>query len=76
MKIDLHTHILPENWPDLQERYGYGGFVRLDHHALHIARTILDDANFVLDHVAVFINGDETWLAVTGRDCDHNLATG
>ncbi len=31
-KIDLHTHILPERWPDLRERYGYGGWVRLEHH--------------------------------------------
>ncbi|HRQ76892.1 MAG TPA: amidohydrolase family protein [Phycisphaerales bacterium] len=30
-KIDLHTHILPEKWPDLRERYGYGGWVRLEH---------------------------------------------
>ena len=27
LKIDIHTHILPENWPSLKERYGYGGFV-------------------------------------------------
>lgn len=31
MKIDLHTHILPETWPSLAERYGYGGFVALEH---------------------------------------------
>jgi aminocarboxymuconate-semialdehyde decarboxylase len=31
LKIDLHTHILPPKWPDLRERYGYGGWVRLEH---------------------------------------------
>ena len=29
LKIDIHTHVLPETWPDLHERYGYGGFVQL-----------------------------------------------
>lgn len=33
LKIDIHTHILPRNWPDLKERYGYGGFVQLKHEA-------------------------------------------
>jgi aminocarboxymuconate-semialdehyde decarboxylase len=30
MKIDIHAHILPDGWPDLRERYGYGGFIQLD----------------------------------------------
>ncbi|XP_059896073.1 2-amino-3-carboxymuconate-6-semialdehyde decarboxylase [Gadus macrocephalus] len=32
MKIDIHTHVLPREWPDLKERYGYDGFVQLHHH--------------------------------------------
>lgn len=31
MKIDVHSHILPERWPDLKERFGYGGWVQLHH---------------------------------------------
>ena len=46
MKIDLHTHILPESWPDLRERYGYGGFVRLEHHRPCCARMLIDDRAF------------------------------
>ena len=46
MKIDLHTHILPERWPDLRERYGYGGFVSLEHHAPCCARMMIDGAFF------------------------------
>lgn len=46
MKIDLHTHILPERWPDLAEKFGYGGFVRLDHHAPCRARMMIGDQFF------------------------------
>jgi len=46
MKIDIHTHILPESWPDLRERYGYGGWVRLEHHKPCCARMMIDDRFF------------------------------
>ncbi|NND71733.1 MAG: amidohydrolase [Rhodothermales bacterium] len=45
-KVDIHTHILPETWPDLRERYGYGGFIRLEHHKPCCARMIKDDVFF------------------------------
>ncbi|MBS1912444.1 MAG: amidohydrolase [Bacteroidetes bacterium] len=46
MKIDIHTHILPETWPDLRERYGYGGWVRMEHHRPCCARMMIDDRFF------------------------------
>jgi len=46
LKIDIHTHILPERWPDLREKYGYGGFVRLEHHKSCCARMMIDDKFF------------------------------
>lgn len=46
MKIDLHTHILPREWPDLDAKYGYHGFVRLDHHRPCCARMMIGDRFF------------------------------
>lgn len=46
MKIDLHTHILPRDLPDLAARYGYEGFIRLDHHKPCCARMMVGDRFF------------------------------
>ncbi len=46
LKIDLHTHILPRTWPDLRRRYGYGGFVHLEHHGPGCARMLIDGRLF------------------------------
>lgn len=46
LKIDIHTHILPKTWPSLKERYGYGGFIHLDHHGPGCARMMKDDGSF------------------------------
>ena len=46
LKIDIHTHILPENWPNLKERYGYGGFMQLEHHGPGCARMLQDGKVF------------------------------
>lgn len=38
MKIDLHTHILPERWPSWTQRSGYAGWIELAHHKPGCAR--------------------------------------
>jgi aminocarboxymuconate-semialdehyde decarboxylase len=46
LKIDIHTHILPPDWPNLQERYGYGGWVQLERHGTGCAHMTLDGSFF------------------------------
>ena len=49
LKIDCHAHILPETWPSLKEKYGYGGFIELDHYTPGRARMMRDDGHFFRD---------------------------
>jgi aminocarboxymuconate-semialdehyde decarboxylase len=30
-KIDIHTHILPKNWPNWNEKFGYDGWLTIEH---------------------------------------------
>ena len=43
LKIDVHTHILPKEIPSWKDRFGYGGFIQLDHYKPCCARMIRDD---------------------------------
>jgi aminocarboxymuconate-semialdehyde decarboxylase len=46
LKIDIHTHILPKDIPNWKEKFGYGGFITLDHHKPCCARMLKDDGHF------------------------------
>ncbi|MCB9168901.1 MAG: amidohydrolase [Flavobacteriales bacterium] len=46
LTVDIHTHILPEHIPDFGARYGYRGFIHLDHHRPGCARMMMDDKFF------------------------------
>ncbi len=43
LKIDIHTHILPKNTPNWKDKFGYGGFITLDHYQPCCARMVRDD---------------------------------
>lgn len=44
--IDIHTHILPKDIPNFKEKFGYGGFINLEHHKPCCAKMMMDDTFF------------------------------
>ena len=46
LKIDMHTHMIPKNLPDWEKKFGYGGFIRLEHHKAKWARMIQGEKFF------------------------------
>lgn len=46
MKIDIHTHIMPEKIPNWFQKFGYGDFITLEHHKPCCAKMIKGDKVF------------------------------
>jgi aminocarboxymuconate-semialdehyde decarboxylase len=67
LTIDIHTHILPEHIPNWKEKFGYSGFIQLDHHKSCCARMIRDDGKFFREIE------DNCWSAEKRiHECDHH----
>lgn len=49
LKIDIHTHILPRDIPPWKDKFGYGGFISLDHYGSCCARMLRDDGTAFRD---------------------------
>src|SRR4029077_8517992 len=65
LKIDIRTHILPKDIPDWKKKFGYGGFIKLDHHQPCCARMLKDDGTFFREVQ------DNSWDAsVRMKECD------
>ena len=66
LKIDIHTHIIPEHLPKFKEKFGYGGFISLDHHKPCCAKMMVDDKFFREIE-------DNCWSPETRiKECDHH----
>jgi aminocarboxymuconate-semialdehyde decarboxylase len=67
LTIDIHTHILPEHIPSWKEKFGYAGFIQLDHHKPCCARMIRDDGKFFREIE------DNCWSGEKRiHECDHH----
>lgn len=64
--IDIHTHILPENIPNFKEKFGYGGFINLEHHKPCCAK-MMKDGQFFREVEANCWDG-----ATRATECNHH----
>jgi len=49
LKIDIHTHIIPEKLPNFKSLFGYGGFITIEPVDCQCARLFFDNGEFFRD---------------------------
>ncbi|MBL0052454.1 MAG: amidohydrolase [Bacteroidetes bacterium] len=66
LTIDIHTHIIPEHVSAYAQKFGYGGFIQLEHHKPCCARMMIGDKFFREIQ-------DNCWSAETRmKECDNH----
>ena len=71
--IDIHTHIIPENLPDFKKKFGYGGFISLDHHPPDGRAGKPCCAKMMVDVKFFREVEDNCWSVETRmKECDHH----
>jgi len=46
LRIDMHTHIIPKYIPKFADKFGYGGFIHLEHHRKDFAKMMIGNNFF------------------------------
>ena len=46
LKIDIHTHIIPEKLPDYSKKFGYDGYINIVKQSEETANLVLFNENF------------------------------
>jgi len=59
LKIDIHSHILPKELPRWSEKFGYGGFLNLEHDHSGCSRLIREDGSLFRKVEANCFDSDE-----------------
>ncbi|GAB6032589.1 hypothetical protein CHUAL_011481 [Chamberlinius hualienensis] len=70
MKVDIHCHILPKTWPNLKQRYGYGGWIEMVHDGTKNAKMMKDDGQLfrVVDELSWDLEARLKLMNQTGVD--------
>ena len=68
-KVDIHTHILPPEIPKFKDKFGYGGFIELHHHANCCGADMVDGSGKFFRAIEPNCYEGEPRI----KDCDHHF---
>lgn len=73
-KFDIHAHIMPEKWPSLKDKYGYGGFIHLEDEKSTGAKKMMRDDGVFFRRVERNCYDPKAILEDMDQHCVHKMA--